>query len=987
MNRFRINQILEILLFPYCDTGLQEKDYLMEKCRIYREFLSLDLNDVAVFEKKQNVSSDYHGACVELIHYLADRNEGRIKTYDDVVMLCDCYYPLLEVERLMKKVQQLKESRGNPSDERDNISLFYLRNLCRMAESLLTYRDGVAAIRTWNNRPGKLGQDIFYSNHIFNKVEIWNLLSRFMVPDILIVIFAVDSGLDESALYEQKPNISLADKLLVKCLKKGIAENHMHFNAGFDYERVWLNVTNLDRWYGEKKLVFRSAKEERIFQAALFRFLTAAFLQSEQTGRLLFQEWVRQTQDGAFCRCMMQMYSGINDGKRKQMFPEGFWEAWECGGMRGQMDYLLASLYEPYVEHKTSSEFLLLFHCYRYIKEYTWDTAFSRLFLQYLRIKNEYFRETQQRHLIPGLRYFQQYFNQAKRGEMQAAGKSGMALDVFRSQAKVTCLKKLEIRIASNDGRASPDCFEYEKCRPLIREALENQLFELLYLYRRYILERVLGVRDASQRLNEEDRERYGEGFSYKRLQEDVCRVNPGLREDYSIPTLGIVFHFIKMDSLDNVSGYCCWRNLDETKVRYSNHRLILRQKMTNTARVIEELRAGVPKLNEYIVGIDAASDENAMEPWMFAPAYKVMRSRFNTKPVTAALEISARHYELLQNIGLTYHVGEDFRHIVSGLRHIDEVIEELHYKPGDRLGHALALGIDIEKWIRDHEIVPIPLQEHMENMLWIWGMCVSQEVDLPIQLDVLEAKIMEYAERIYYNHQGITVRMLHQAYKAKFSLSHREILEKLKRAGIGIDESRAVHCRFGDSECGLNQMPWTREKLLSTVYCSVYEEKYNEIILVPIVQKEAEVYREIQEALLKKVEQRGIYVETNPTSNLTIGEFSDFREHPIFRMNSGSGGKEDHHVMVTVNSDDPAVFNTNVENELAYIYYAAEYSGYAKEDILQWLDKIRQNGMDASFIQKEKPIALLLEEVGGMLDWLDPDVAFSMRKRYGRNG
>lgn len=59
--------------------------------------------------------------------------------------------------------------------------------------------------------------------------------------------------------------------------------------------------------------------------------------------------------------------------------------------------------------------------------------------------------------------------------------------------------------------------------------------------------------------------------------------------------------------------------------------------------------------------------------------------------------------------------------------------------------------------------------------------------------------------------------------------------------------------------------------------------------------------------------------------------------------------------MFVTVNSDDPAVFNTNVENELAYIYYAAEAQGEAKSDVLEWVDKIRQYGMDASFIQNEK--------------------------------
>ena len=75
---------------------------------------------------------------------------------------------------------------------------------------------------------------------------------------------------------------------------------------------------------------------------------------------------------------------------------------------------------------------------------------------------------------------------------------------------------------------------------------------------------------------------------------------------------------------------------------------------------------------------------------------------------------------------------------------------------------------------------------------------------------------------------------------------------------------------------------------------------------------------------------------------------------------------------MVTVNSDDPAVFHTNVENELAYIYYAAEYSGNPKEVILSWIDQIRQNGMEASFIKKVKSAGQLLEEISRILDYID---------------
>ena len=95
--------------------------------------------------------------------------------------------------------------------------------------------------------------------------------------------------------------------------------------------------------------------------------------------------------------------------------------------------------------------------------------------------------------------------------------------------------------------------------------------------------------------------------------------------------------------------------------------------------------------------------------------------------------------------------------------------------------------------------------------------------------------------------------------------------------------------------------------------------------------------------------------------------------EHPIFRMSPLKPITEnEQNILVTVNSDDPAVFNTNVENELAYVYYALEHAGCAKEDVLHWIDKIRQNGMDGSFISKVKECRTLLEEIGDILDLLE---------------
>mgnify|MGYP002460794905 CR=1 FL=1 len=49
--------------------------------------------------------------------------------------------------------------------------------------------------------------------------------------------------------------------------------------------------------------------------------------------------------------------------------------------------------------------------------------------------------------------------------------------------------------------------------------------------------------------------------------------------------------------------------------------------------------------------------------------------------------------------MGFTFHVGEDFLDIVDGLRAIRESLIFLNLENRDRIGHALVLGTDVEKY------------------------------------------------------------------------------------------------------------------------------------------------------------------------------------------------------------------------------------------------------------------------------------------------
>ncbi len=964
MNKDRLNQILETLLFPFTDPEQGRHDSLFLSYKMYYEAKNTKIRQGSVYQKNNR---DYKKEKQKLIEYLTEKNHWRVKNEDDVEKMCDFFYPMKSIEYYLEKVREISSSKAQTQD----MAGYYIHRMIPMiARSLLTYRDGVAAIRPWvevtkENNDG----DIFSNSSVFNKIEIWNLLCRICNPDIFIAAAAVDSNLGLEALYEQRSAIALADKLLVKNLQNGLAENHLHFNVGYDYDVLWMYCMNLELVEKEYELEEKHA----LLKCALFRYIAALYLENQENCHE-FELWMEEKCSKNLRNCIRKLGRGDYKEKIDKCTLEEISEMYHrmrIHGMRYSSDYLLESVYLPYLEYKTTSEFIFLYQSYKYIKAVPEDAFFSNLFLQYLRLKNDYYARTHETHLLQGFKFFQKKYDTASSQLSKLVPERERMIEILRSQSKIRYLKKLEIRITPNVELVEIEPFDYKLSRRVILERLYMQLFEIFNAYRQFVLESAIGVRNTREFLY---REKVG-------LSNDINLRNMQLDKNFTslhIPNVGIVFHLLKRKYLEDESRQYCWRTVEKGAASNFLYRLCRRYYARNIALAIEEIRQAIPHMDQYIVGLDAASDENSEEPWIYAMAYQKVRSHESTRPVVKRGNYQGE-YDRIQNMGFTYHVGEDFRHIISGLRHIDEVIEEFGYKPGDRLGHATVLGIDIRQWIQENEIVMLPVQEYMENLLWMWGLGISDYVDLGIELEKLEDKIIECANEIYGCPESLKVRHLYQAYKEKFSASHMEIAAKQKKGEV--DNNKCCHnacdgtgCRKQDEEKQLQSTchkeceehicrGWTKEKLLLTNYCPCFVEGYSKIKVLNVSMNEMETFQRIQNHLIRKIEKKGIYVETNPTSNLTIGDFSRLSDHPIFFLNQDRKGGENH-VMVTVNSDDPAVFGTNVENELAYIYYAAEAQGYSKEELLSWIDKIRAHGMNASFIQVDKSPDVILAEV-----------------------
>jgi hypothetical protein len=152
---------------------------------------------------------------------------------------------------------------------------------------------------------------------------------------------------------------------------------------------------------------------------------------------------------------------------------------------------------------------------------------------------------------------------------------------------------------------------------------------------------------------------------------------------------------------------------------------------------------------SRWLRGLDVAGDENLTKTEIYAPALRWlregMRSKHEREPASDGLHLSI-------------HAGEDYAHPLSGMRHIDETVLYCEMRAGDRLGHALAIGILASDWIKDHGDMLLPVEEHLDNLVWAWhyASMMASRLSLAAQvLPLLERRIQKILPYVPWVHGG----------------------------------------------------------------------------------------------------------------------------------------------------------------------------------------------------------------------------------------
>jgi hypothetical protein len=344
-------------------------------------------------------------------------------------------------------------------------------------------------------------------------------------------------------------------------------------------------------------------------------------------------------------------------------------------------------------------------------------------------------------------------------------------------------------------------------------------------------------------------------------------------------PKLRLVAHFIKQK----------W-SVEDGGFYYQS----LRESLITSGSQLVELLVQYPTLKQIVVGIDAAGNELDAPPEVFSSFYRYCR------------------VQAFENF--TYHVGEDFDHLVTGIRSTFDAVTFLDLKNGDRIGHATAIGICPKLWISSMpERIYIKRSDWLDNLLFIRKIVLSNiALDFPILK--LEEDILKYLVELgldnninmaqaAFDLRDIEPEVLSSYLSEKTSSLVGWLAAELQR----IEKLSKPHLKF-------LQQKWFGDNCLK---------KAEELIEIQLNDTSVELIIQLQQYVQKIISEKHVVIESLPTSNVRISHYKGISEHHIFRWLGIDGRKVygDSNMLITLGSDDPGIFATDMRNEIYHVF------------------------------------------------------------------
>lgn len=547
------------------------------------------------------------------------------------------------------------------------------------------------------------------------------------------------------------------------------------------------------------------------------------------------------------------------------------------------------------------------------------DTYFNTLFWQTIRLRAIYYLHIVQRPLTPGLQWFIRTYARIKPGRKTANQRFAVRM-AARTCGAGKGLRSLEVRKSPDDSSS------------------EN-----------------LGiVRDFLQGLANDSR--IGRGETKNNFE------------------FGVVFHFSKTRGGGSLRGLMTaqWRETEADPefrggpFRYSNYY----RKRKYDAMALVRMLLNFPQTLKVARGVDVCTDELGVPTWVLAPHLRYVRDAGNEVARYFRCDLG----EEVPELKTTVHTGEDFVHLIQGMRHVDQSIRYFDLRPGDRLGHAIALGIDPATWAERVGRVAMPKETRLFDLVWEWGQYSRRGVSWTAERPAfVEREIMRLSEHIFgeicspYLLEKF-IHCLHDENRLKqigfpdnpveFAGNRKSMKKAINFLSDYLDDPARFNKSRKTEWIGMmTELSENKDNSLKQAIHLMFDyltspavfKKGREIEWVNAVD-EIESMKSLQYHLREAVADLGLVVEVNPSSNLLIGNLADIESHPLWRLNPPNESGDSPPIAVCVGSDDPLTFATNLRREYEILHEALVAGGLSDIQALAWLDRVRETGMCSRF-------------------------------------
>jgi hypothetical protein len=270
---------------------------------------------------------------------------------------------------------------------------------------------------------------------------------------------------------------------------------------------------------------------------------------------------------------------------------------------------------------------------------------------------------------------------------------------------------------------------------------------------------------------------------------------------------------------------------------------------------------------------------------WLFSRPFRRL--------LDASIEAAASHPRLnLRPIQTAFHLGEDFDHLLTGLREIFEPFQWGLIQAGDRIGHALALGLSPEKWCEQNPWIRMrPWDRILDTGFIYWALDrLAIELDAG-QIERMRLQASDAFQCIFNERPPNSLDSARNLWLSLPGLPARD-LSGVKRSPDDLATAQRYLDRIRD------------ERLVGRTALT--------LSLAVETRSDLPMLKAIHAAVHNRVARAMVAVEVNPSSNLLVGGFRCIFEQPVFHTSN---------IPITLNADDPLTFATTLADDYAYAW------------------------------------------------------------------